>query len=377
MAVKLATTQKTIRDLNMMILRELEVRSVEELQEEPSLLRKEVLVDNVKHLIKVNRELRKEINLFNSETTFENSKDFVIEDRDTHDNENGWKRKYQKAMTEISKERKLLLRETGKLTDACFLVGIAYDFGQNDEISSATGDDIERNILQDGGSVYANYIVENRLNKVMAHILRTKQFVKRKDAEMDELKSKIDEMEKSPNRPGITSGLSKQKTLPPLKSSSGEILTGSPETTKAEVASDFRPRAATYSSGCSPRKPLPALSTNHKIPNSEPDLLLSHEKTPLKAVSFTRSRRRSGLSMIQAGIPPSPPSDGARPSTSRVHFIMTDDDVKQDDLSPRRKFSHPSKLESYSSPVVWGLFSRNNLKSSSEEFHFGGSYAKY
>ena len=53
MAVKLATTQKAVRDLNMMILEEMQVQSVEELQEEPSLLRKEVLVDNVKHLILV------------------------------------------------------------------------------------------------------------------------------------------------------------------------------------------------------------------------------------------------------------------------------------------------------------------------------------
>ena len=102
MAVKLATTQKAVRDLNMMILKEMEVQSVEELQEEPSLLRKEVLVDNVKHLIKVNRELRKEIELLNSEQIYENSKEFVIQDRDAHHNESGWKRKYEEAITEIS-----------------------------------------------------------------------------------------------------------------------------------------------------------------------------------------------------------------------------------------------------------------------------------
>ena len=345
MAVKLATTQKAVRDLNMMILEEMQVQSVEELQEEPSLLRKEVLVDNVKHLIKVNRELRKEIELLNSEQIFEKSKEFVIQDRDAHNAKNVWKRKYEEATTEISKERKLLLRETGKLTDACFLVGIAYDFGQKDETASETGNDTVRNALQKGGSVYANYIVENRLNKVMAHILQTKQLVKRKDAEIHELKGKIDEMEKSPHPLELSSGLPKQKTLPPLKSSSGEILTGRPDTTETEVTSAFRPRAATYSSGCSPRKTLPTSSTDHKSPSSDPNLLLSHEP---------RTRRRSGLSMIQAGIPPPPlPTQGARPSTSKgVHFNMADGDVNQDDLSPRRKLSHPSKLESYSSPVV-------------------------
>ena len=353
MAVKLATTQKTIRDLNMMILKEMEVQSVEELQEEPSLLRKEVLTDNVKHLIKANRELKKEIHLLNSEEIFTNNKEFVMEDRNAHGAENGWKLKYQEAITEISKERKLLLRETGKLTDACFLIGISCDFGQKDETSSGTGTDIVRNTLQDGGSVYANYIVENRLNKVMSHIMRTKEFVKRKDAEIDELKSKIDELEKSPNSQEVSSGVPKQKTLPPLKSSSGEILTGSPETTETEVTSDVRPRAATFSSGCSPRKALPTLSTNHKSPSSDPDLLLSHEKNLFQSVGSTRSRRRSGLSMIQAGVPPlPPPPEDARPNTSRVHFNVADGDVKRDDLSSRRKFSHPTKLESYSSPVV-------------------------
>ena len=350
MAVKLATTQKAVRDLNMMILKEMNVQSAEELQEEPSLLRKEVLVDNVKHLIKANRQLRKEIDLLNSEQIFENSKEFVMEDRDAHYTENGWKRKYEETITGISKERKLLLRETGKLTDACFLVGIAYDFGQRDETSSETGNDTVTNALQKGGSVYANYIVENRLNKVMAHILRTKQLVKRKDAEIDELKSKFDEMEKSPHPLELSSGLPKQKTLPPLKSSSGEILTGRPDTTETEVMSAFRPRAATYSSGCStPRKTLPTLSTDNKSPSSDPNLLQSHEKNLFQSTGSTR--RRSGLSMIQAGIPPL--LQGARPSTSKgVHFNMADGDVKQDDLSPRRKLSHPSKLESYSSPVV-------------------------
>ena len=351
MAVKLVTTQKTVRDLNMMILKEMEVQTVEELQEEPSLLRKEVLVENVKHLIKVNRELKKEIELLNSEQIFENSKEFVMEDREVYNGQNVWKRKYEEVITEISKERKLLLRETVKLTDACFLVGIGCDFGQKDETSSGTGNDIVKDGLQKGGSVYANYIVENRLNKVMSHILRTKQFLKRKDAEIDELKGKLDELEKPPHPLELSSGLPKQKTLPPLKSSSGEILTGRLDTTEAEVTSDFRPRAATYSSGCSPRKALPTLTTDHKSPSSDPNLLLSHEKNLLQSASSTRTRRRSGLSMIQAGIPPPPsPSpllQGARPSTSKgVHFNMADDE------SPRRKFSHPSKLESYSSPVV-------------------------
>ena len=211
-----------------------------------------------------------------------------------------------------------------------------------------------RNALQKGGSVYANYIVENRLNKVMAHILRTKQLVKRKDAEIDELKGKIDEMEKSPHPLELSSGLPKQKTLPPLKSSSGEILTGRPDTTETGITSAFRPRAATYSSGCSPRKTLPTLSTDHKSPSSDPNLLQSHEKNLFQSAGSTRTRRRSGLSMIQAGIPPPPPpTQETRPSTSKgVHFNMAHGDVMQDDLSPRRKLSHPSKLESYSSPVV-------------------------
>ena len=188
----------------------------------------------------------------------------------------------------------------------------------------------------------------------MAHILRTKQLVKRKDAEIDELKGKIDEMEKSPHPLELSSGLPKQKTLPPLKSSSGEILTGRPDTTETGITSAFRPRAATYSSGCSPRKTLPTLSTDHKSPSSDPNLLQSHEKNLFQSAGSTRTRRRSGLSMIQAGIPPPPPpTQETRPSTSKgVHFNMAHGDVMQDDLSPRRKLSHPSKLESYSSPVV-------------------------
>ena len=103
MAVKLATTQKVIRDLNMMILKEMEVQSVEELQEGPSLLRKEVLVDNVKHLIKVDRELRKEIHLLNSEQIFEKSKELVTEERDAHYTENVWKRKYEEGFKPLLK----------------------------------------------------------------------------------------------------------------------------------------------------------------------------------------------------------------------------------------------------------------------------------
>ena len=267
-----------------------------------------------------------------------------------------WRKKFMDLSDEISLERKVLLNETGKLHDACVLSGIMEDFGQNDnnsknmDVAKATSND---------GSVYANYIVQTRLDKVKRHICITKEHIKLKNDEIKELKEKIKELEKvsfpvddKPVR------LPKQKPLPPVRKISRDVqrefTQGTNTSTEEEATTSpfLRPRAATYSNGSSltTQDDTTKLSLP-KSPRSDPNLS-SQEKLPLfHPLKSPRMRRRSGLSMIQGASS----TDKVLSSVNLkdVHFNLPGGGSggchagKTDSLSPRRKFSHPTKLETF------------------------------
>ena len=324
----------------MLILQEVEVKCVEELQEDPALLRKEVLKQNVEYIINKNRELRKDIDVLMSQTNQHN------EAPESDGEENEWKRKYMDVSAEISLERKILLRETGKLSDACILSGIIEDYCYNDE--DMTTDSILNNAPEEG-SLYANYIVENRLNKVKRYIHLTREHIRLKDNKIAELQQTIKELEKtcqvSEDKP---LRLPKQKPLPPVRKISREINSSSHVTKDEEVASFLRPRAATYSTSSSPNKKDTNL-TLPKSPRSDPDLNSIDKQLFQPGSNSPRMKRRSGLSMIQAATAANISQKvSSNVNVKEVHFNLAGDSIANDGTSsPRRKFSLPLKLESY------------------------------
>ena len=284
--------------------------------------------------------------------------------------EGEWKKKFLDMSEEISLERKILLKETGKLHDACVLAGIVDDLSENGEDLSTK--DVVTKATSETVSVYANYIVQTRLNKVKKHICLTMECIRKKNDEIKELKDKIKELvenksirfpvEDKPIR------LTKQKPLPPVRKISREIQRDSNHVTASskeeEVTSSFfRPRAATYSNGSSTTQEDTKLSLP-KSPKSDPNLT-SQEKSLFREkplFNSPRIRRRSGLSMIQAGNVPDKVLSGV--NLKEVHFSLPGaegghgdggchgDGGKSEALSSRRKFSHPSQLESYPSEKV-------------------------